>query len=113
MVYSPGDFLDKYSILSIKKKKGLDVNDELEFCKEEFVGLTKSSRVDNVYMELYESNLFQFELEDKIRVEKDLATVGQIALDIRKQNDYRVHLKNKINEICQYKFLEQKDYKRA
>lgn len=115
MIYSPGDFLDKWSILNIKKEKGLEVEKEILANKPEFNSLFTSRKENDaldLYIKLLDSNRYQFDLEDKIRVEKDLSVVGQIALDIRKQNDYRVELKNKINEIFKYAYMEVKEYKR-
>ncbi len=113
MEYSPGDFLDRHTILAIKKDKGLDTEKELEEMKYEYSLLINVIGVGDVYNELYRSNYIQYELEDKIRVEKDLKMVGQYALDIRERNDRRVELKNKINYICGYKFKELKLYNRV
>lgn len=113
MIYSPGDFLDKYSIIVIKNGKNLNVYKEMVEMKTEFINLIFNKEIEELYNILLESNAKQYDLEDKIRVEQNLLIVGQIALDIRKQNDYRVEIKNKINEIAGYKFKEIKDYKRS
>jgi hypothetical protein len=75
--------------------------------------LKKYPKTKAIYKKLFESNLEQYDLEDLIRTEKDLAVVGNIALNIRSHNDARVLLKNKINEITQEAFKEVKDYKRS
>lgn len=113
MIYSPGDFLDKYSIIVIKNGKNLNVHKEMLEMKPEFSNLIFNKEVETLYYVLLESNAKQYEMEDQIRVEPNLLIVGQIALDIRRQNDYRVELKNKINEVVGYKFKEIKDYKTA
>ena len=57
-------------------------------------------------------NILQYNLEDLVRVEKKLKVVGEIALKIRDQNDHRVMLKNKINNLFVGTYQEVKLYKR-
>lgn len=115
MLYSPGDLFDKCSILEIKKDKGLDsVLHEYKAVKEEVEHYIKlEPDTYNLYAEILESNRKQFDLEDLVRVEKSLEKVGKIALEIREFNDNRVRIKNEINKLCGYQYLEAKRYKRG
>ena len=114
MEYTPGELVDKCTILDIKIRKGLLVEGEFQAVYKEVQELfKKSSKIKTLYKKLFESNMEQYDLEDLVRVEKDLATVGKISLDIRKHNDNRVIMKNKINEILNQGLQEVKLYKRS
>lgn len=112
--YSPGDLLDKCSILEIKKNKGLNVLSEYSIIKDEVVKrYFILPEIEKLYKALVDSNLEQFDLEDLIRVEKNLERVGEIALKIREFNDRRVNYKNIINKLSGESFPEIKSYKRT
>lgn len=111
MLYSPGELFDKCSILEIKMGKGLPVKDEFALVKSEIDALTKMVPSTNeLYFKILDSNIKQYALEDRIRVEKTMTKVGKIALEIRVQNDIRVSLKNEINKATGYRFREEKKY---
>lgn len=112
MKYSAGDLFDKCSILRVKKEKGLNVPELEVFSKEVEEIIRDNPTLELFYFRLIESNARQFDLEDVIRVEKNLEKVGQTALLIREYNDNRVALKNKINNIVG-EFEEVKLYKRG
>lgn len=111
MEYSPGDFLDKYSILWIKAQHGLDVEDEINSMNVEAEYYFLKKKIKEIYEKLLESNSKQFDLEDCLRTSNDLAEAGKFALEIRKFNTNRVNYKNEINELTSFAFLEQKKYK--
>lgn len=111
IAYSPGDLFDKYSILLVKHQKGLPVTGELELFRLEVEALVEEHPdAKQVLESLVESNSLQFELENQINKEQDRSKVGSIALDIRRRNNHRVQLKNRIQELCRASFLEIKSY---
>lgn len=116
MLFSLGDILDKYTILLIKRSKGLDVDKEIEeFEKEKLFSLgqllSNGSEIFHYFKQLLRINRIQWELEDQISNLMDRKDIGNLFLKIKAQNKIRVETKNKINELDSESFIERKKYK--
>lgn len=121
-----GEFLDKISILKIKKER-IKNKHKLKYVKKEYNALNKGFRecmqvcdpvlrkqIKKLYKELYEINNKLWDIEDAIRVKEkkqefDHAFVN-IARKVYINNDERFRIKNAINELLNSPFKEIKDY---
>ena len=117
---SVGEVLDKLTILSIKKERIKDnhklihVNREYSELFEKAGHFLNDLDVLQAYNELYSVNSRLWEIEDEIReLEKRNTfddTFIEIARSVYKTNDLRFFYKNKLNELTNSTFKEQKGY---
>jgi len=118
---SPGELLDKISILEIKLEKVKDKN-SLEEIKKEYKILkeiqTSSINIMGKIKDLFQSvknvNIKLWNIEDKLRVcEKNKnfdKNFIELARGVYFANDERAKLKNEINEILKSDIREIKQY---
>lgn len=97
MKVQPADIVDRYSILLLKSKHGIDVNDELDAYEMEL-----NNDFREYVSDLEEINGRIWELESDIRNGKEgklgLEEVGRRALAIRDLNNKRIKIKNNISK---------------
>jgi hypothetical protein len=93
---------DKFTILTLKLERGLDVKDEWNAYREAVGDLD----VD----ELMNINLQMWNLEELISVETDLAKIGAYYLALRGMTAQRIAAKNAIAKRYG-EYLEVKDYR--
>lgn len=111
---SLGEALDKLTILDIKRSKikdhrRADVETEYTYLQGQLQDLV--SRFPFYYRMLYETNLWIWEEQDKIRDGKITEAQRDLCFrNITDWNDSRFLLKNKINLVAGSKFREQKGY---
>ena len=118
---SPGELLDKISILEIKLEKIKDKNSQ-EVIKKEYKTL-KEIQTDSIKMMDKIKNLFQsvknvniklWDVEDKLRIYEKNRDFGknfiELAREVYFKNDERAKLKNEINEILESNIREIKQY---
>jgi hypothetical protein len=118
---SPGELLDKISILEIKIEKVKDKN-SLEEIKKEYKILkeiqTSSIEMRGKIKDLFQSvknvNIKLWNIEDKLRIcekNKDFdKNFIELARSVYFANDERAELKSKINKILKSNIIEIKQY---
>ena len=118
---SPGELLDKISILEIKIEKVKDKN-SLEEIKKEYKILkeiqTSSIEMTGKIKDLFQSvknvNIKLWNIEDKLRIcekNKDFdKNFIELARSVYFANDERAELKSKINKILKSNIIEIKQY---
>ena len=118
---SPGELLDKISILEIKLEKVKDKNN-LEEIKKEYKILkeiqTSSIEITGEIKDLFQSvknvNVKLWNIEDKLRIcEKNKnfdKNFIELARGVYFANDERAELKSKINKILKSNIIEIKQY---
>ena len=118
---SPGELLDKISILEIKIEKVKDKN-SLEEIKKEYKILkeiqTSSIEITGKIKDLFQSvknvNIKLWNIEDKLRIcekNKDFdKNFIELARGVYFANDERAELKSKINKILKSNIIEIKQY---
>ena len=118
---SPGELLDKISILEIKIEKVKDKN-SLEEIKKEYKILkeiqTSSIEITDKIKDLFQSvknvNVKLWNTEDKLRIcekNKDFdKNFIELARGVYFANDERAELKSKINKILKSNIIEIKQY---
>ena len=118
---SPGELLDKISILEIKMEKVKDKN-SLEEIKKEYKILkeiqTSSIEITGKIKDLFQSvknvNVKLWNTEDKLRIcekNKDFdKNFIELARGVYFANDERAELKSKINKILKSNIIEIKQY---
>jgi len=113
MKYSIGDFLDRLSILRLKKERYYVNDEQLRLFEIEY--LENYKNLEKYVSELYEINKSIWDLEYDIRmnIEKDLTIIGKKALKIRDINNLRVSLVNKINKETNSGFQEKRNYDKS
>lgn len=118
---SVGEFLDKISILNIKNKKIKDqkklknVRTELATLyqiKNEYI--PQESCLDMLEQSLFDVNSKLWDIEDKIR-DKEYAQQFddefiQLARSVYITNDERMAIKQKLNQLCGSRLVEEKSY---
>lgn len=120
---SIGELLDKISILEIKcikitdENKLVNIKKELSVLKQEYEKIKiNDSVINTLYKELFDINLMLWEVEDSIRVleknQKFENTFIELARTVYKTNDRRFEVKNKINNILNSEFKEEKSYEK-
>jgi len=118
---SPGELLDKISILEIKinkitdKDKLIQLNKEYEILTQSKIGnINFSEEIDLLYKEIKEINQNLWNIEDEIRVcEKNKKFDKKfiaLARNVYLNNDKRAKVKSKINEILGSNIKEIKEY---
>ena len=118
---SPGELLDKISILEIKIEKVKDKN-SLEEIKKEYKILkeiqTSSIEMTGKIKDLFQSvknvNLKLWDIEDKLRICEKNKDFGKNFIELARQvylnNDERAKIKSEINIICGSNIREVKQY---
>ena len=118
---SPGELLDKISILEIKVAKIKDKKSQ-EVIKREYEVLMEtkkttikpSPQIDELYKKIKIINLDLWNVEDKIRIcEKDGEFKDlfiKLAREVYFKNDERAKIKKEINEVLDSNFKEIKQY---
>jgi hypothetical protein len=104
---SIGEFVDKISILMIKKEKLIDVKKHSHVSFELNTLLQKAEFVDKIdIINLKNINQKLWLLEEQIRINPSI----EIAVEIFKQNDLRAALKKEINLKYKSQIFEEKQY---
>jgi hypothetical protein len=116
---SIGEYIDKLSILLIKKEK-INDNNKLENIKKEIDFLLsksnkfKSSDLNFWIDKIKTVNLILWEIEDQIRMKEKNKEFDQGFIDLARKvyytNDERFLIKNEINNFFQSEIFEQKSY---
>ena len=118
---SPGELLDKISILEIKIEKVKDKN-SLEEIKKEYKILkeiqTSSIEITDKIKDLFQSvknvNIKLWNIEDKLRICEKNKDFGKRFIELARSvyfaNDERAELKSKINKILKSNIIEIKQY---
>ena len=118
---SPGELLDKISILEIKLGKITDKNNLEEVQKEyEILKKAQSSSIEltdkikNLFNSIKEVNLVLWAIEDEIRVCEKNNDFGknfiELARGVYLNNDKRAKIKSEINKILGSNIIEIKQY---
>ena len=119
---SPGELIDKITILEIKReritdaKKVSNVTAELELLTAaRDRGVPASPELTQLTAELRRVNEALWDIEDAIRVCEDNRDFGprfiELARSVYHQNDRRAALKRSVNELLGSKLVEEKSYK--
>ena len=118
---SPGELLDKISILEIKLEKVKD-KDRQKRIKNEYDILKKvqnssiemSDKIKDLYRSVGNVNIKLWDIEDKIRICEQNKDFGKNFIELARgvyfNNDKRAELKNEINEILKSNIREIKQY---
>jgi len=116
---SVGEYIDKLSILLIKKEK-INDNNKLENIKKEIdFLLSKFDKFDSSELNFWTDkiksvNLILWDIEDKIRAKEKDKEFDQEFIDLARKiyytNDERFSVKNEINKFFQSEIFEQKSY---
>ena len=118
---SPGELLDKISILEIKlekiqdKEKLKEINKEYEILKKaQNLHINSNEKLDNLFMSIKKVNIKLWDVEDKIRIcEKNKEfneTFIKLARDVYFFNDERAKIKLEINKTLKSNIREVKEY---
>ena len=118
---SPGELLDKISILEIKLEKVKD-KDRQKKIKNEYDILKKvqnssiemSDKIKDLYRSVSNVNIKLWDIEDKIRICEQNKDFGKNFIELARgvyfYNDKRAKLKNEINKILKSNIEEIKQY---
>ena len=118
---SPGELLDKISILEIKLEKVKD-KDRQKRIKNEYDILKKvqnssiemSDKIKDLYRAVSNVNIKLWDIEDKIRICEQNKNFGENFIELARgvyfNNDKRAKLKNEINEILKSNIREIKQF---
>ena len=118
---SPGELLDKITILEIKADRIIDteklqnVETELQLLTEVWnQSLAGNNTVKQLKRELKTTNICLWEIEDQIRNKEAQKEFDQefieLARSVYLQNDKRAEVKKQINVMLDSKILEEKSY---
>lgn len=117
---SPGELLDKITILEIKseqiedKEKVANVNAELEILSKIWVKTAPDKDLVELKQELKENNKALWDIEDKIRIKEANKEFDQVFIELARsvyiQNDKRAATKKKINLKLGSEIVEEKSY---
>jgi len=118
---SPGELIDKITILRIKSKrirgesKLHNVRTELDILASVLeTSVHRSARVNRLTGELQSVNECLWDIEDEIRLCEKNRDFGDRFIDLARQiyisNDERAHLKREINVALHSGILEEKEY---
>tara|TARA_B100002019_G_scaffold285671_1_gene294998 strand:+ start:4573 stop:4962 length:390 start_codon:yes stop_codon:yes gene_type:complete len=118
---SLGELVDKITILEIKankisdSKKLKNINNELEALLLVLIKINKDEKIfKDLYSDLKKVNQELWEIEDKIRnLEKNKVfneEFIEVARSVYIKNDKRFDLKNKINDLFDSEYKEEKSY---
>ena len=118
---SPGELLDKISILEIKLEKVKD-KDSQKKIKNEYDILKKtqnssiemSDKIKDLYRSVSDVNIQLWDIEDKLRICEQNKDFGKNFIELARgvyfNNDKRAKLKNEINEILKSNIREIKQF---
>ncbi len=117
---SPGELLDKITILEIKseqikdKIKLTNINTELELLSKIWSKTARNEELTELKQELKENNQALWDIEDKIRIKEAKKEFDQVFIELARavyvQNDKRAGTKKKINSLLGSKIVEEKSY---
>ena len=117
---SPGELLDKITILEIKseyieeKEKLANVKTELLLLSKIWEGTSPDSDLEGLKQELKENNKALWDIEDKIRIKEANKEFDQVFIELARsvyiQNDKRADTKKKINLKLGSMIVEEKSY---
>ena len=118
---SPGELLDKISILEIKLEKVKDKNSQEEIKKEYKIlkeiqtnSIKMSDKIKNLFQSVKNVNVELWDIEDKLRIYEKNRDFGKNFIELARgvyfKNDERAKLKNEINEILESNIREIKQY---
>lgn len=115
---SPGELIDRITILEIKMKEITDskkiknISYELRLLKDvKSKSLVKSDRLDELHEELREINKSIWDSEDDVRMYwNDNAKFTEGARNSHYKNDERSRVKREINEMLGSKIIEEKSH---
>ena len=118
---SPGELIDKITILELKmermkdKSKLKNVNSEWEALqRSKSTQLPQSSSLDELAAELKSVNANLWVIEDDIRQFERLKNFGEEFISLARavyiKNDERARIKRSINELLGSKLIEEKSY---
>jgi len=108
---SVSDFMDRMTILSIKKSHGLDVDDEIRYYEDKAKSFDQYAFAR--YFEILKSiNQQLWYLEDckRMGVERYSKDESDVAFMITELNDCRHHVKKAIDKFFKSEFTERKSY---
>ena len=119
---SPGDLIDKITILQIKRERFTDpaklanVQRELDILTQTLTrSLPQSSELSNLSAQLKRTNESLWDVEDDIRLCDKAADFGprfiELARSVYHHNDIRCALKRQINELLVSELIEEKGYR--
>ncbi len=117
---SPGELLDKITILEIKsehiedKEKRANVETELELLSNIWEKTSPSDTLIKLKQELKENNKALWDIEDKIRIKEANKEFDQVFIELARsvyiQNDKRAETKKQINLQLGSLIIEEKSY---
>ena len=118
---SPGEILDKISILEIKltkikdKKNLIEINKEYESLKQTMISNIKLTKeLKNLINDIKKINLELWNIEDKLRICEKNKDFGknfiELARNVYLNNDKRSKIKSEINKILASNIREIKQY---
>jgi len=117
---SPGELLDKITILEIKsenidnQEKLANVKTELLLLSEIWAKTSPDSELDELKQELKNNNKALWDIEDKIRIKESDKEFDQVFIELARsvyiQNDKRANTKKKINLKLGSLIVEEKSY---
>ncbi len=118
---SPGELLDKITILEIKSEqikdaeKLLNVKTELSILNGSWSQtLIQNEEIDKLKSELKSNNQALWDIEDKIRIKEAKKEFDEIFIELARsvyiENDKRAATKKKINVLLGSEIVEEKSY---
>ena len=118
---SPGELLDKISILEIKLEKVKDKDRQKRIKNEHDIlkkvqnsSIEMSDKIKDLYRSVSNVNIKLWDIEDKIRICEQNKDFGKNFIELARgvyfNNDKRAELKNEINEILKSNIREIKQY---
>ena len=117
---SPGELLDKITILEIKsenidnEEKLSNVITELKLLSKIWNDTSPDANLDALKQELKDNNKALWDIEDKIRVKESNKEFDQVFIELARsvyiQNDKRANTKKKINLKLGSGIVEEKSY---
>jgi len=118
---SPGELLDKISILEIKLEKVKDNNSQVEIKKEYEIlkkiqdsSIQLNNQIKNLFNSVKDINIKLWDIEDKLRIYEKNKDFGKDFIELARgvyfNNDKRAKIKSEINEILGSNIREIKQY---
>jgi hypothetical protein len=116
---SIGEYIDKLSILLIKKEKINDKNKLEHIEKEIDLLISKSKEFNHLELDFWinkikDINLVLWDIEDKIRLKEKNKQFDENFIDLARRvyftNDKRFEIKNEINNFFKSEIFEEKSY---
>ena len=117
---SPGELLDKITILEIKsenidnEEKLANVKIELKLLSQIWDSTSPDSDLDTLKQELKDNNKALWDIEDKIRIKESNKEFDHVFVELARsvyiQNDKRANTKKKINLKLGSEIVEEKSY---